>query len=213
MNTNRNKQMGRQKEKIMKEAGTKVENKQISSKQEGKCKKNIVGIVFASLQLFVSVCFFVVLLLIDMLPVKYLAVIGVILIMLFGFTLLSQFSKAGKKVGWVFAFILVLILSILSVYIWKAHNVIDEVTSTDETITKLSDVSIIVLTNSPYDGLEDLDGKEFGVQKIIDRENTESTLEKLESEFQNPLEIVEYESWKSQVQALYNEDIDAIVII
>ncbi|MBQ8038996.1 MAG: LCP family protein, partial [Lachnospiraceae bacterium] len=78
--------------------------------------------------------------------------------------------------------------------------------------TKLSDVSIIVLADSPYTGLQDLKGKEFGVQKLIDRNNTELTLEDLESKLQETVDIVEYESWKSQAQALYNRDVDAIVI-
>ncbi len=188
------------------------EGKQEKQRTEKKLKRNYVGIVFASLQMIVSVVFFIVLLVLDMLPVKYLVVIGVILAVLLSFTILSQFAKAGKKVGWVFAAILILILGIASVYIWKAHDVIDEVTQTEQPTTKLSDVSIIVLADSPYTGLQDLKGKDFGVQKLLDRENTELTLNDLESKFEEKVDTVEYESWKSQVQALYNQDVEAIVI-
>ncbi len=180
--------------------------------EKTKKKRNYAGIVFVSLQMIVSIIFFVILLILDMLPVKYLIVIGVIMAVLLGFTVLSQFSKAGKVVGCVFATIIILLFGIASVYIWKAHDVIDEVTQKEETITKLSDVSIVVLANSSYNGLEDLVGKDFGVQKVIDRENTELTLNDLEAKLQSRVDTIEYESWKSQVQALYNQDVDAIVI-
>ncbi len=185
---------------------------EVDQKEKKKIKRNYVGIVVASLQAIVSVVFFAVLVMLDMLPIKYLVVIGVILVILLAFTILSQLAKAGRKVGWVFATIMILIFGIASIYIWKAHDVIDEVTRTEEPVTKLSDVSIIVLANSSYNGLEDLKGKEFGVQKILDRENTELTLQDLEAKLQVQVDTVEYESWKSQVQALYNQDVEVIVI-
>ncbi len=191
---------------------TEGKDKQAAQVEEKKPKRNYMGIVLASLQAIISIVFFVVLLMLDMLPIKYLVVIGVILVVLLAFTILSQFAKAGRKVGWVFATIMILIFGIASIYIWKAHDVIDEVTQTEESVTKLSDVSIIVLANSRYNGLEDLKGKEFGVQKILDRENTELTLQNLEAKLQVQVDTVEYESWKSQVQALYNQDVEVIVI-
>jgi len=197
-------------DKVRKNGSKKM--KQEYQGKEKRSKRNYVGIVLASMQAILSILFFSVLLMLDMLPLKYLVVIVVILTVFLGFTVLSQFAKAGKKVGWVFAVILILIFGIASVYIWKAHDVIDEVTQTEQPATKLSDVSIIVLADSPYTGLQDLKGKEFGVQKIIDRNNTELTLEDLESKLQETVDIVEYESWKSQAQALYNRDVDAIVI-
>lgn len=195
----------------LKEIGSKKMKQECQGKEK-RSKRNYVGIILASMQAMLSILFFSVLLMLDMLPLKYLVVIVVILTVFLGFTVLSQFAKAGKKVGWVFAVILILIFGIASVYIWKAHNVIDEVTQTEQPATKLSDVSIIVLADSPYTGLQDLKGKEFGVQKLIDRNNTELTLEDLEVKLQETVDIVEYESWKSQAQALYNRDVDAIVI-
>ena len=195
----------------LKEIGSKKMKQECQGKEK-RSKRNYVGIILASMQAMLSILFFSVLLMLDMLPLKYLVVIVVILTVFLGFTVLSQFAKAGKKVGWVFAVILILIFGIASVYIWKAHNVIDEVTQTEQPATKLSDVSIIVLADSPYTGLQDLKGKEFGVQKLIDRNNTELTLEDLEAKLQETVDIVEYESWKSQAQALYNRDVDAIVI-
>ena len=195
----------------LKEIGSKKMKQECQGKEK-RSKRNYVGIILASMQAMLSILFFSVLLMLDMLPLKYLVVIVVILTVFLGFTVLSQFAKAGKKVGWVFAVILILIFGIASVYIWKAHNVIDEVTQTEQPATKLSDVSIIVLVDSPYTGLQDLKGKEFGVQKLIDRNNTELTLEDLEAKLQETVDIVEYESWKSQAQALYNRDVDAIVI-
>lgn len=175
-------------------------------------KKNWMSITCVSLQLIVSICFFTILIIIDMFPVRYLVVMGVILSVLLGFTILSQFSKAGRKVGWFFSAIIMILFLFASIYIWKAHDVIDEVTGMKETVTKSNDVSIVVMANSPYNGLEDLKGKTFGIQNIIDRQNTDSTLRELEFKFQEHLDTIEYESWKSQVQALYNNDIDAIII-
>ncbi len=175
-------------------------------------KGNYAGIVIGALQAIVSIVFFVVLLTLDMLPVKYLVVIGIILAVLLGFTVLSQFARTGRKVGWVFGAIMILLFGIASIYIWKTHDVIDKVTQTEVPTTKLSDVSIVVLADSTYDGLDDLVGKDFGIQKVIDRENTDLTLKDLEGKLNYHFTTVEYESWKAQAQALYDQEVDAIVI-
>lgn len=187
------------------------QTKKSDKRSDGKNKTKYVGIGLSALQGLASVVLFAILLMVDMLPTKYLVVIGIMMAVFLAFTILSQCSKAGKKVGWVFALILSVLFMVGSVYIWKAHSVIDEVT-TEQPTTQLSDVSIVVMADSPAKGLIDLKGKKFGVQKIIDRENTEETLVELEKKMNYHVTTVEYESLKSQVQALYNGDVEAIVI-
>ena len=79
-------------------------------------KKNWMSITCVSLQLIVSICFFTILIIIDMFPVRYLVVMGVILSVLLGFTILSQFSKAGRKVGWFFSAIIMILFLFASIY-------------------------------------------------------------------------------------------------
>ena len=169
-----------------------------------------IGACVIVFQALISIIFFVLLNLLDMLPMRYIVVIGIILLVLWGFTFVSQKARAGQKVGRVYAILLTLVLCLGSVYIWKAYDVMGNLTAGQ--VTKLSDVSVIVMQDSAAQSLEDLRGKRFGIQKTIDRENTDLTLSTLQERFNEKVTTTEYESLKSQIQALYSGKIDAIII-
>lgn len=173
-------------------------------------KHNGFGVFMVILQALASVVFFVLLNFLNMLPLKYMVVIGIILMILWTFTVLSQKIKSGRRVGKVYAVIITLILCVGSVYIGKAYNVMGQLTSSPK--TKLSDVSIVVMQDSPAQALEDLAGKRFGVQRLIDKENTVLTIKDLEARLGEQVTTVEYESLKLGVQALYSGKVDAVVI-
>ena len=146
----------------------------------------------------------------DLLPAKYVAAIAVILLVLWGFTLLSQKLKAGQTVGKIYAILIILVLSVGTVYIWKANNVMADLTTGQ--LVKVSDVSVVVLADSPAQGLQDLDGKSFGVQGILDRTNTNTTLSDLQSKYSQDISTKEYDGFATQAQALYSGEVDAIII-
>lgn len=186
------------------------EEERTMRREKKKKQKNIFGKILIVLQAAVTLVFMVLVFILDLLPAKYVAAIAVILLVLWGFTLLSQKLKAGRTIGKIYAIIIILILSVGTVYIWKANNVMADLTTGQ--LTKVSDVSVVVLVDSPAEGLQDLDGKTFGVQSILDRTNTNTTLSDLESRYTQGINTKEYDGFATQAQALYSREVDAIII-
>ncbi len=186
------------------------EEERAMRREKQKKKKNTFGKILIAVQALATVVFMVLIFILDLLPAKYVAAIAVILLILWGFTLLSQKLKAGRTVGKVYAVFIILVLSVGTAYIWKANNVMADLTTGQ--LVKVNDVSVVVLADSPAQSLQDLDGKRFGVQSILDRTNTNTTLSDLQSRYSQDIDTKEYDGFTTQAQALYNGEVDAIII-
>ena len=184
-------------------------NKQVE-KIEKKKKRNIAGKILVGLQAVMSVIFVVMVFVLDLLPIKYEIVIAVILAIFLAFDIIFQKFKGARVVGMIMAVILSIVLGAGTVYLWKAHDVMDNLTTGQE--YTVSDLSIVVLNESMATGLQDLDGKTFGIQENMDKENTEKTLGDLQSQYNQGLTRAEYNGVFEQVNALYNGEVDAIIL-
>lgn len=190
-----------------------LEERKRERESKGKMKKkkrNTVGKILVALQGLATIFFMVLVFILDLLPSKYVIAIAAILIVMWGFAFLSQKFNAGRTIGKIYSIIVILILGVGISYIWKANNVIADLTTGQ--LMKVSDVSVIVLVDSPAEGLQDLDGKVLGIQKNLDRMNTELSLKELESKFSQGLTTVEYDGFIAQAQALYDGNVDAIIV-
>ena len=190
----------------MKEQGKGKQEKQENAKK----KRNVFGIILIILQALFSAVFMTCILVLDMLPTKYVIAIAAVLVVLWVFTMVSQKFKAGRIVGKIYAILISIILILGSVYIWKTHTVIDEITT--EPAMRVSDVSIVVMNDSPAKGLQDLAGQIIGVQSQVDRENTDSTIEDLNNLLSTPAMTAEYPDVMEAVDALYAGSVNAILI-
>lgn len=72
-------------------------------------------------------------------------------------------------------------------------------------------VSVISLADSGYEELSDLSKKKIGVLKNIDKAGTKSTLKKIKKE-EVMISKKEYDNVPSQIKALYDGDVDAIIL-
>ncbi len=186
----------------------KLENEQ--GVQEKAKKKNIFGKVLVGLQALMTVIFMILVFVLDMLPLKYVLIIGAIFLILWAFALISQKFKGVRIVGNVFSIIMILVMLLGTVYLWKAHDVMDELTTGQEYV--VTDMSVIVMQDAPVVGLQDLDGASFGIQTMMNRAQTDETMNELESRYTKGITKVEYTGFIEQVQALYDGTVDAILI-
>ena len=184
-------------------------NREQEAKQEKK-DLNIFGKILIGLQALITVVFMVLVFLLDLLPIKYVAVIGAILVILWAFTLISQKFRGGRIIGKIYSILLILVLILGTVYIWKTHDVMDELT-TGQTYT-VTDLSEVVLQESPAAGLQDLDGGTFGIQSMMNRTRIDETMAGLESQYTQGIIKVEYDGFLEQVEALYAGNVDAILM-
>ena len=180
----------------------------IEKDKKHRTKKNLIlGIIFVAIQAIASGILMFYLIRLGFFPDKYLLVIGIVLIILLFFTILSQTARNGRIVGRVYAVILTFVFAVGSYYLIKTENTLNKVT-TNEMQGVISDVHVIVLKDSPMTGLQDLSDKNVGIQKVIDRENTDQTIKNIGIN----MTLTEFESYPAAVEALYQKTVDAIII-
>ncbi len=197
-------------EHMLLDRSTLTEEKELEASNDKKKKRNIVGYVLIGLQALVTIIFMVLVFLVDILPMKYVLVVGAIFLILLAFSVISQKFKGARIVGKVFAVLMILMLTLGSVYLWKTHDVMDELTTGQEYV--VTEMAVVVRQDSPATGLQDLDGARFGILAMMNRQQTDEALASLESQYINGTIKVEYAGFIEQVQALYDGDVDAIVI-
>ena len=178
--------------------------------KDTKKKRNIFGYILVGLQALVSVIFMVLVFLVDILPMKYVLAAGGVFLILWAFAAISQKFRGTRILGKIFAIIMILVLTLGSVYLWKAHDVMDELTTGQEYV--VTEMAIVVRQDSAAAGLQDLDGGTFGILATMNREQTDDTMANLEGQYSTGVIKVEYEGFLEQVRALYDGSVDAIVM-
>ena len=91
----------------------------------------------------------------------------------------------------------------------KAQETVKAVSNGD---IKTTEISVLVKKDSSYKDIKDLDGKQFGILKTIDRENTDFMLNRLSSQFTNEISKIEYKEFKDEIQGLQEGRTDAIIM-
>ncbi|QNM11890.1 MULTISPECIES: LCP family protein [Bacillota] len=149
-----------------------------------------------------------------LLPLKYLAIVILILAVLLGLVIFMQLSSKTNKAVKMGSKVLAIVLSVLMVFvnvkvINKAQETIDKISNGNIQTTT---VSVLVKKDNTFQKIEDLDGKQFGIMKNIDRENTDFMLNRLNEQFSNQVSKTEYESGEEMLQDLLNDKTDAIIM-
>lgn len=78
--------------------------------------------------------------------------------------------------------------------------------------TQIDNVCVYVLKDSTYESLDDLKDATFGISQTIDRTNTDKALDMIVSEIKTSLVPKEYQGAMQLIDALYNKEVDAIVL-
>ena len=91
----------------------------------------------------------------------------------------------------------------------KAQETVKAVSNGD---IKTTEISVLVKKDSSYKDIKDLDGKQFGILKTIDRENTDFMLNRLSSQFINEISKIEYKEFKDEMKGLLEGNTDAIIM-
>lgn len=97
----------------------------------------------------------------------------------------------------------------MSVEINRGITFIDSFSSTDHETNVLS---VIVLNDSGYEELNDLDDSTFGINQNEDQENLTNALTDIREQLNSNTEYKDYSDWNSLADSLYTNDSDAIVV-
>lgn len=168
-----------------------------------------VGLVLTVIQLLASIVFMVEMKLLNMLPMKYYALLGAVLFLLFAIVLVTQYYSKKKGIaGKVISVILTIVMLVGSYYISRTSSALDKVTGGDY---KLDKVVVAVMADDKAEEIKDAKEYTFGVQYKMNGSQIEETMEAINKEVGTDVKTVEYDSLAEQAQALHDGKVDAIV--
>ena len=168
-----------------------------------------IGVVLGVIQAVASVVFMIALFVLDMLPVKYLAIIAGLLLIALLIVFTSQLLSKKKGIaGKIFSVLMSVILAVGSFYIFKANGTVSEISGSG---TKVDKVVVAVLADDPAESIQDAKDYSFGVQYALKGEEIQETVGAINEELGSTIAETEYRSVQEQATALHNGDVQAII--
>lgn len=169
----------------------------------------MIGVVLGVIQAVASVVFMIALFVLDMLPVKYLAIIAGLLLIALLIVFTSQLLSKKKGIaGKIFSVLMSVILAVGSFYIFKANGTVSEISGSG---TKVDKVVVAVLADDPAESIQDAKDYSFGVQYALKGEEIQETVGAINEELGSAIAETEYRSVQEQATALHNGDVQAII--
>ncbi len=140
----------------------------------------------------------------------FLLILG--LVCLIFFLLNLEFKHSKKITNTVLAISLILSCAYMlgAYYIFRTNGTLASITAIKN--TNDNNISVIVMSESDINSLEDLSGKKVGILKNIDKGGTEKALEQIQKEMPVEFEQVELDSVPQEAMALYNGDVDSVIL-
>lgn len=172
--------------------------------------KFVLGKVLGALFAIVAMVLLVGLWKLQMLPTTLVALVGVLLALMTALVIVLTWSGRGKvrmTLGIVLAVIGIIVMCMGSFYIWKAVNTLNDISA-----GKTETVQVGVYMRG--DDERNMDANfQFGILAEIDRQATDSVVEKLNGDLKAKISCKEYESAAELVDALLKgDDADAIIL-
>lgn len=170
---------------------------------------NRLGMLCIILQTIVSLAFMGVVVLIDLLPVRYLAMVALILFFLWCITFTTQMVRKRKgTLGKVFSLLMVCVLSVGTYYVGKTNNIIGMITGGNYRVDKMV---VAVRADDSAEAIEDAMDYSFGVQFEQGGDNMQAAVNDIQDVLGEEINAVECDSVQAQAEALVDGDVDAII--
>lgn len=168
-----------------------------------------IGLVIVCIQLIASVLLGINLAILNLLPMKYYAMLLIVLILILLYDFLSQFTKAH-----IFGKCLAVIMSGILIF---GTIVAGQISSTLKTITKTTTqtdvIDIIVLADDKAQSIADTLDYTFGFNAEADGTLAFKAVEIIQNDNNTTLKVGSYSEWESLINALYDgKDINAMIV-
>ena len=183
-------------------------NTKNSRKKRRKRNRHTVGKILAVIQIILSIVFIAVLLMVNVLPMKYLAIIFGILMFLDAFALGSQFTRSAHIIGKIDCVLMLILLILGNVYLIRTNATLLSITSNDY---KVDRIAIAVLNDNAAQTLEEAVGYDFGAQVISGSDKVSQAITEAEDQVGQELNCYNYEDPYAMVQDLYDGNVQAII--
>lgn len=179
-----------------------------TGKYSQRSRKDKFGKFCLITQAVLSILFMGVLVLLDMLPMKYLSLAAMLLFFIWCISFTTQAVRKKKGItGKVFSLLMIFSLAVGSFYIAKTNNMIAAITSGGFKVDKMV---VAVLQDDLAETLEDTIGYNYGVQFNTGAEHMQAAVLDVQNQL-GDLETTEYNSVQEQAKALINGEVDALI--
>lgn len=185
-----------------------MQNDDYQRNPKKKKNRHTFGKILAIIQAILSLLVLGVLFILNVLPEMYLIIIAVVLVILWIFSFFSQFTRLSHIPGKIESIIVTLILALGSYYLLITQNMLSQITDIGYTV---DNIVVLVLKDDPAQSLQDAAGYTFGIQKSFNSEKIDKAVQSFSDEAGQELNVVSYDSLQTQIQALYDGNVGAII--
>ncbi len=170
--------------------------------------RHTLGKIMAMIQAVLSVVFLVLLLIVDVLPMTYVAIIFGVLLFLGVFAYVSQLTRGAHVIGKVDCIIMCVLLIIGNIYLFKTYSMLGNITSTT---TKTDRIAVIVLNDDNAQSIADAKDYSFGIMNSGDHTKVDSAVKEINKNLESEIQTTAYGSYNDLIQALYDGSVEAVI--
>lgn len=184
----------------------------MSRKVIKKKKRTNIQIILV-LQFIVSIIFIGIVKLINILPNMYFFGLAGFVFLVFLISCFIQIRKkrrsAARKISIIISSILTIIMIIGSVFVFKGYDTLSKITGHDYMIEK---ISVIVLSSSSAKKINDVKDEIFAVRDIIDMDNTNYAIEKINENLNMTINTKKYIDFNTQINDFYKGTTKVLIL-
>lgn len=185
-----------------------MQNDDYQRNPKKKKNRHTFGKILAIIQAILSLLVLGVLFILNVLPEMYLIIIAVVLVILWIFSFFSQFTRLSHIPGKIESIIVTLILALGSYYLLITQNMLSQITDIGYTV---DNIVVLVLKDDPAQSLQDAAGYHSVFKNPFIQEKIDKAVQSFSDEAGQALNVVSYDSLQTQIQALYDGNVGAII--
>ena len=167
-------------------------NNRKGGRKQGRRRSRLIGYVLTAVQTIASVVFLIMLIALNMLPVKYVSIIvGILLILLLTVFVIQLKSRKKAIISKILSILLSLVLLTGSFYVYKADGAVHKISGGEY---KLDNIVVAVQADDPAESIKDAKDYSF-----------------VEKQIGGNIAVQEYNSLTEQAEAFQSGEVDAII--
>lgn len=172
--------------------------------------KHIIGLVIILLQIAASVVTIQYTTKLNILPAKYYTVLIAAIVVCIFLTIVLNLTKKIHIIGKIFGVLMCIVLIIVCVYEHHAYNMLNKIT---EEHYDIDNYVLVTLKDSKISDVKEMAGKSVGVVNTMNNEDSvNSAIAQLKVNAESDdISAYAYRDMIQMVEAMYNEDVDAIL--
>ena len=168
-----------------------------------------IGYILLLIYVLAAICLLFFIFALGMIPTQYIIIAAVVMAIFAVIFAIMHERKIPSIIASVLTVILTAVYVIGAVYIGKTNNTISDVTTAE---VQTDVVSMYVMNDDPAQTVNDAANYEIGIMSSVDRENTDKTIDSIESQLGSQLNIQEYNTMFDLADALKSGEVGAIII-